>query len=139
MHHVGSTAVPGLAAKPVLDMVAGVGSLDRARAAVPVLAGLDYAHAEHRPAEALWFFRPSSSAEDLPARRCHLHLTEVGSDLWVERLAFRDALRGDPGLVREYEQLKQRLAEQAAGIADYTAGKRAFVARVLAAAGVLLA
>ncbi len=139
LHHVGSTAVAGLAAKPVIDMVAGVASLAGARAALPVLAELGYGHADHRPHEALWFFLPSTSAERLDERRCHLHLTAVGSDLWVERLAFRDALRADAGLAREYEELKLALAREADGIEGYTAGKRAFVARVLAGAGVALA
>ena len=137
IHHIGSTAVPGLAAKPVIDMVAGVGDLDDARAAIPVLAALGYEHANHRPHEALWFSKPVGS--DWPERTHHLHLTERGSDLWRERLAFRDALRTDPALLREYAELKQRLAVQEQDMARYTAGKRAFVVRVLAGAGVDLA
>ena len=66
-----------------------------------------------------------------------LHLTEPGSDLWRERLAFRDALRADPTLTGEYEALKLRLAEQhREDVGAYTAGKRAFVADVLAGAGI---
>ena len=64
-------------------------------------------------------------------------MTEPGSDLWRERFAFRDPLRADPELRAEYEQLKQELA--AAHPDDRvvsTAGKRALVGRVLAAAGI---
>jgi len=57
IHHIGSTSIPGLAAKPTLDMLAGVGDLDRARSAIGPLAGIDYVHAYHRP-RALWFYRP---------------------------------------------------------------------------------
>ena len=68
-----------------------------------------------------------------------LHLTRPGSDLWRERLAFRDALRVDPALVAEYEALKLGLAEaHPADVVAYTTGKRAFVGRVLAGAGVPL-
>ena len=68
-----------------------------------------------------------------------LHLTEPGSDLWRERLAFRDALRSDRALATEYEALKLWLAyEHREDGAAYTAGKRAFVVRVLASAGLQL-
>ena len=86
IHHIGSTAVPGLAAKPVLDMIAGVRDLDQAAAAIGVLSRLSYAHAPHRP-RALWFCKPASAGAARHAH--HLHLTEPGNDLWQERLAFR--------------------------------------------------
>lgn len=107
IHHVGSTAVPGLAAKPILDMIAGVRDLTEAASVIPVLRDLSYAHAPHRP-RALWFYKPASAGPH--QHTCHLHLTEPGSDLWRERLAFRDALRTDPDLARQYQELKQRLA-----------------------------
>jgi GrpB-like predicted nucleotidyltransferase (UPF0157 family) len=63
-------------------------------------------------------------------------LTEPGSDLWKERLAFRDALRADSALVADYAALKLRLAqEHPDDIEAYTAGKREFVGRVLASRG----
>jgi GrpB-like predicted nucleotidyltransferase (UPF0157 family) len=133
VHHIGSTSVPGLAAKPVIDMIAGVRDLAAAEAAVPLLAARSYVHAFHRP-RALWFHK-GTAGEQTHA----LHLTEPGSDLWQERFAFRDALRADPELRAEYQQLKRELA--AAHPNDgpaYTAGKRAFVARVLATAGITL-
>ena len=68
-----------------------------------------------------------------------LHLTEPGSDLWRERFAFRDALRADPELRAEYQQLKQELAAVHPDNGPaYTAGKRELVARVLATAGIRL-
>jgi GrpB-like predicted nucleotidyltransferase (UPF0157 family) len=63
----------------------------------------------------------------------------VAGDLWRERLAFRDALRGDRALAAEYEELKLRLArEHANDPRAYVAGKRAFVARVLGTVGITL-
>jgi GrpB-like predicted nucleotidyltransferase (UPF0157 family) len=135
IHHIGSTAVPGLAAKPVLDMIAGVRDLAEASAAISALSWLSYAHAPHRP-RALWFYKPAYAGA--AERTHHLHLTEQGSDLWRERLAFRDALHADPVLAWQYQELKMRLADSAGDIAIYTAGKRAFVAGVLAGAGIAL-
>ncbi|WP_246506879.1 GrpB family protein [Actinocrinis puniceicyclus] len=136
VHHIGSTAVPGLSAKPIIDMMAGVRDLTQARAAVPLLEEHGYRHAPHR-ATALWFHKPES--DQLRERTHHLHLTEPGSDLWRERLTFRDALRADPALRDEYQRLKLRLADaHGEDVKAYTADKRAFVSRVLAAHGVTL-
>ncbi len=133
IHHIGSTAVPGLAAKPIVDMMAGVGDLEEARAAYAPLREAAYHSTPHRPGIAHHFSKPSPSLGDVTHG---LHLTEPGSDLWRERLAFRDALRRDPALVAEYEALKLRLAaEHGAGVGGYTAGKRDLVARVLRDAG----
>lgn len=133
VHHIGSTSVPGLAAKPILDMLAGVADLDEASAAIAPLQQLGYVHAPHRP-RALWFFRPSRDAQTHA-----LHLTEPGSDLSEERLTFRDALRADASLTAEYAALKQQLAhEHPDDLAAYTQRKRGFVALVLAEHGVVL-
>ncbi len=133
VHHIGSTAIPGLSAKPILDMIAGVRDLGQAGTAIAVLSTLGYAHAPHRP-RALWFDKPPGTGAAQHTH--HLHLTEPGSDLWRERLAFRDALLADPALASQYQDLKRRLARSAVDVATYTSGKRGFVAAVLASAGV---
>lgn len=133
VHHIGATSIPGLAAKPIIDMIAGVRDLDEARAAYEPLRELSYVHTPHRPGIAHHFSKPSPRLSELTHG---LHLTEPGSDLWRERLIFRDALRDDPELVAEYASLKLRLAqEHVDDVAAYTAGKRDFVGRVLAGAG----
>jgi GrpB-like predicted nucleotidyltransferase (UPF0157 family) len=132
VEHIGSTSVPGLAAKPILDMMAGVHDLHSARDAIPVLTSHGYTHGQHRPAT-LWFHK-AQTENDLEHA---LHLTEPGSSLWRERLAFRDALRADPLLANQYQELKERLAADSADITAYTAGKREFVVQVLARAGVI--
>lgn len=137
VEHIGSTSVPGLAAKPILDLMAGIADLEQARAAVPALAARDYEAGSHRPHEALWFGKPAGTTQ-LSGRTHNLHLTQVGSDLWRERLAFRDALRADPDLRDEYAALKLRIAGRTDDVAEYTAQKRALVARVLARAGIPL-
>ena len=132
IHHVGSTAIPGVAAKPIIDMIAGVRDFEEARAAYASLGELSYVHAPHRPSIAHHFAKLSA---DVSETRFGLHLTEPGS-LWRERLAFRDVLRADDSLAAEYEALKRRLADAHRDDVDaYTAGEREFVARVLASAG----
>jgi GrpB-like predicted nucleotidyltransferase (UPF0157 family) len=136
IHHIGSTAIPGLAAKPIIDMMAGVHNLDDARAAFVPLSALAYVHTPHRPNIAHHFSKPSGRLSEVTHG---LHLTEPGSDLWRERLAFRDALRMDPALVAEYEALKLRLANEHRNDAvAYTTGKQEFVGRVLADSGITL-
>ena len=136
IHHVGSTAVPGLASKPIVDMIAGVRSLEEARAAFEPLQEHSYLYTPHRPGIAHHFSKPSIRLSEVTHG---LHLTEPESDLWRERLVFRDALRADRALAAEYEALKLRLAEEHEGdVAAYTAGKRAFVVRILATAEVEL-
>jgi GrpB-like predicted nucleotidyltransferase (UPF0157 family) len=131
IHHIGSTAIPGIAAKPIIDMMAGVRDLERARTAFDPLRDEFYLYAPHRPGIAHHFVKTS-----LQSVTHSLHLTEPESDLWRERLAFRDALRRDHALAAEYEALKLRLAQaHREDVAAYTRGKRAFVARVLAKAG----
>jgi GrpB-like predicted nucleotidyltransferase (UPF0157 family) len=133
VHHIGSTSVPGLAAKPIIDILAGVRDLEASRAAFEPLATLGYAWHEHRP-EAHAFFKPADGAQ--PTH--HLHLTVSGSDLWRERLAFRDALRADPALVEEYAAWKVEHADGTGPRDRYTAGKRPFVLRVLESRGIAL-
>jgi GrpB-like predicted nucleotidyltransferase (UPF0157 family) len=133
IEHVGSTAIPGVSAKPIVDMVAGVRDLDEARAAYGPLEAVGYVDEPHRPEIAHHFAKP---ALELAARRFNLHLTEPSSSLWRERLAFRDALRADPSLAAEYEALKLRLARRHADVRAYTDEKRGFVRRVLVGAGI---
>jgi GrpB-like predicted nucleotidyltransferase (UPF0157 family) len=132
VEHIGSTSVPGMPAKPVIDMMAAVADLDAGDRAQPLLAPLGYRRRPHR-VDAVLLERFDG---DAPTHS--LQLTVPGSDLWRERLAFRDALRADPALIAEYAQLKQRLLAEAGGRVYTARGKRGFVRRVLADAGIEL-
>jgi GrpB-like predicted nucleotidyltransferase (UPF0157 family) len=105
VHHVGSTAVPGLDAKPTIDVLVGVEDLASARGCFESLAELGYLYAPYRPEEMHWFCKPSPSR-----REFHLHLVPVDSSRFQDELAFRDRLRADPKLAREYAELKRSLA-----------------------------
>lgn len=127
IEHIGSTAVPGLSAKPVIDIMVPVRSLTHATPAIEALVSLSYCYFPYKRTEMLWFCKPS------PAYRTHhLHLVPAASNLWQQRLVFRNALRRDPVLVSEYEQLKVRLAAAHAQDREaYTEGKTPFIHAVL--------
>jgi GrpB-like predicted nucleotidyltransferase (UPF0157 family) len=127
VQHVGSTAVFGLAAKPIIDIMVGVNDLEAAAPCIDLLAGLDYCYAPYRPEVMHWFCKPS------PSRRTHhLYLIEQGSPEWRARLGFRDFLRAHPETAAEYESLKRRLAALYANDREqYTDGKGEFVRHVL--------
>lgn len=127
VEHIGSTAVPGMTSKPVIDIMAPVASLDESRPAIDRVATAGYVHFPYRPDVMHWFCKPS------PAHRTHhLHLVPFGSSLWTARLAFRDALRRHPALAAEYAQLKMELARRHRTDREaYTDGKTEFVDTVL--------
>jgi GrpB-like predicted nucleotidyltransferase (UPF0157 family) len=127
IEHIGSTAVPGLRAKPVIDIMAAVDSLDGSHDAIDAVRPLGYMWFPYRPEVMHWFCKPS------PAFRTHhLHLVPFGSRLWSERLAFRDHLRKHADVACEYAALKDHLAEQHCFDREaYTDAKSAFVERVL--------
>lgn len=129
IHHIGSTAVPGLDAKPIVDILAGVRSLDESKACFAPLAHLEYVYAPYLRDEMHWFCKPS------PGRRTHhLHLVPVGSERYRDELAFRDRLRADPQIANDYAALKQSLAERFRDDREaYTDAKGDFIRAVLAA------
>lgn len=127
IEHVGSTAVFGLAAKPVIDVMAAVESLEASRDAVVVLPEAGYHYAPYRPEVMHWFCKPGFSL-----RTHHLHLVPYRSLLWTERIAFRDCLRSDAKVASEYAELKHSLAEVHRFDREaYTEAKAPFIARVL--------
>lgn len=127
IHHVGSTAVPGLDAKPIIDILVGVESLAASRACFDRLAELDYQYAPYRTDEMHWFCKPSPSH-----RTHHLHLVSTGSMRYHDELAFRDALRTESETANAYASLKRTLAREHMNDREaYTAAKAAFIAAVL--------
>lgn len=126
LEHVGSTAVPGLAAKPIIDLLGGMRDLARARDAIPVLAGLGYEHTMSAR-WAHWFVRRSGG------RRTH-HLMLIAADgaRWSAHLAFRDHLRGHPAAAAEYAALKRELAERFGDDREaFTRAKGRYIAQVV--------
>ncbi|MGH9410734.1 MAG: GrpB family protein [Vicinamibacterales bacterium] len=123
IEHIGSTAVPGIAAKPVIDIMAGVSSLEASRPAIEAAATLRYCYFPYQPDLEHWFCKPS------PALRTHhLHLVPVGSAQWVRPIAFREYLRVHSDVAAEYEELKRGLALRFRLDREaYTDAKRPFI------------
>jgi GrpB-like predicted nucleotidyltransferase (UPF0157 family) len=131
IQHIGSTAVPGLAAKPLLDL--GVAAADAAAVAacVPRLTALGYTYRGDRGASQGHFFDIGPDH----ALRHYLHLMMIDQPGWQSYLRFRDYLRAHPAARDAYQQLKQDLAiRYAADRAAYSAAKTAFVEHILAQA-----
>jgi GrpB-like predicted nucleotidyltransferase (UPF0157 family) len=131
IEHVGGTAVPGLPAKPVIDIMVGVPDIERAGQAVAGLINLGYQYVPELESE-------------LPERRYfrrgapdtyHVHMVAVSSDFWEEHLLFRDYLRTHPQAAEEYGKLKRGLASRFRFDRDaYRAGKVPFIDTVVDAA-----
>ena len=127
IEHVGSTSVSGLCAKPVIDIMVGVHSLQHAKAAIPILTDNGYCYHPYKGDVMHWFCKPSPEI-----RTHHLHLVPFESELWFERLAFRDYLRNNDATAKEYATLKHQLAQQSGRDREqYTQAKTAFVSKVL--------
>lgn len=137
IEHFGSTAVPGLAAKPIIDMLVEVASLEAVhRTIAPILQDLGYEY----------FWRPRFTGServgytwfikrDARGRRTHhIHMLEKGAE-YRERLLFRDYLIDHPDAARRYESLKREAVEKHAhDRRAYAKAKRQFIDRVVAKA-----
>jgi GrpB-like predicted nucleotidyltransferase (UPF0157 family) len=133
IEHIGSTAIVGLRAKPVVDILAPVVSLEAAHAAIPLLEQDGWLFWPDDPNRAyrLWFLRPRPDA-----RTHHLQIVHYNDPNARALLLFRDALRADPALLHAYATLKDRLAKRYGSDRDgYSDAKSDFVRSVLHAVG----
>ncbi len=130
IEHFGSTAVPGLAAKPIIDLLVEIADADSARRnIVPILEGQGYdyfwrpAFGDDGPPFYHWFIKRDASGR----RTHHLHMVEGDSELW-DRLLFRDYLIAHPVVAAEYADLKIHLAAEHGGDRlAYTQAKSEFI------------
>ena len=130
LEHIGSTAVPGLAAKPILDLLGGLRRLEDYQSCLEPLRKLGYEYV-------------AEFSADIPDRRFfrkirgrhwthHLHMVEFDGATWRRHLRFRDLLRHDPALARRYVELKETLAARFGADRDrYTDGKTGFIEAAL--------
>jgi GrpB-like predicted nucleotidyltransferase (UPF0157 family) len=131
IQHVGSTSVPGLAAKPKIDIDAVLRSGELLAGAIALLTK-DQSYAYHGDpyGDRMWTFTISRGSHGV-----RLYLCEPGNQTHVRRILFRDWLRGHDEDAAEYAALKLRLAREACGDwKAYTGGKSAFVSRIVKAA-----
>lgn len=127
IEHVGSTAVPGMIAKPIIDIMFGVQSLKVSEPAIEKLVESGYKYWPYKADVMHWFCKPSDAF-----RTHHLHLVPFESPLWHERIAFRDLLRADQDVANQYAHLKLALARQHSTDREkYTAEKWPFIEKML--------
>jgi len=130
VEHFGSTAVPGLPAKPIIDILVEVASLEETKKhIVPIMEieGYEYfwrpAFGDDIPPYYAWFVKRNSEGK----RTHHIHMVEADSELW-DRLYFRDYLRQFPAIAKQYGDSKVRLSEQSPNDrVKYTEGKSEFI------------
>ena len=126
IQHIGSTSVPGLAAKPIIDIGIAVANFEEAARTVPPMESLGYRYLGENDIPRRHFFVRGEP------RTYHVHMNEIGSADWLRTTRFRDYLIAHSEARAEYADLKQRLAQQyATDPAAYHLGKDAFIRRVL--------
>jgi GrpB-like predicted nucleotidyltransferase (UPF0157 family) len=130
IEHIGSTAVPGLAAKPIIDILGGVTLLSEADALLDPLCAHGYetsAEFNGTLSDRRWLMRHAQGR-----RTHHLHLVVYGGESWIRHLQFRDVLRADAAIAARYERLKRDLAGQHRHDREaYTDAKAAFIKEVV--------
>lgn len=133
IEHIGSTAVPGLAAKPVIDILAGVRSISEAPRFIPALQDLGY---EYIPKHEAVFPQRRYLHKILNGRHTHhLHIVEPSSDFFKVQILFRDHLRRCPEDAARYADLKYRLALEFRNDREaYTDGKSQLIQEILQSA-----
>lgn len=130
IQHIGSTAIPGLAAKPVIDIMLGLRNLSDGKNIIKPLEDLGYIYWADNPNPEKMFF-----VKGMPPygkkRTHHVHVVQINGEFWQRRL-FRDYLRIHPQEAKIYEQLKRNLAAQFRDDREaYTQGKSDFVREIM--------
>lgn len=130
IEHIGSTSIPSLPAKPIIDIMTKVKDFSRSDEMVAVLSEHDWNYIPPSLDQREWrkyFVKVHNNK-----RVAHLHIVQEGSERWDEHLQFRNTLRNNPKLVAEYATLKKRLAHEFAGDREaYTEAKSEFIQKIL--------
>ncbi len=128
LQHIGSTAIPGIKAKPILDMLAGVAQLEKALLCKAPLEATGYDYIALAGIANDYVF-----GKGVP-RTHYLHVVKYGGAKWANHLCFRDRLRRDPELAQAYEKLKEELSRKFSDShAKYHDAKSKFINKVVAA------
>lgn len=129
IQHVGSTSVPGLAAKPVIDIAIGITAYPWPGAPIDAAVALGYEHKGEHGIPRRHYFRKGAP------RTHHVHVLELDSEQYTGHILFRDYLRGRPDVARQYEVLKRSLAGAVQGDhRAYEEGKADFIRDIIARA-----
>jgi len=126
IQHIGSTSIPGIAAKPIVDIAVAIVSFEAFDVHVPVIEKLGYIYrGEHGIPRRHYFVLGEP-------RVVHLHFLEISGEQWRDHLVFRETMRARPDLREAYMNLKRDLVKRFADDRDgYTAGKREFIRGII--------
>ena len=131
IEHVGSTSIVGLKAKPVIDILIAINSLDEIEEIEQLLIEYDYSNRGHQGVEDRYFF--AKGPED--ARSHYIHFVEKDNNTYINLLWFKRHLLKHPEYIEKYCELKQELASQySEDRKKYTAGKSNFITEVISLA-----
>jgi len=130
IQHIGSTAIPELSAKPIIDLAIGVRNLEEAKVLIPILKDFGYVYWDANPDTTKYFF-----AKGMPPfgskRTHHVHVMEVTHHDWLVRPLFRDYLKENLNAKKDYETLKLKLAAEFEQDREaYTSAKTAFIRKM---------
>jgi GrpB-like predicted nucleotidyltransferase (UPF0157 family) len=129
IEHIGSTAVPGLPAKPIVDLMVGVASDTDHDTVARRLAPLGYEDCGGAPGRRYLRSRAGN------AQHCNVQVMELESEVWRANLRFREHLRAHPGAARRYAEVKRRAAREAPTLLAYSKLKDDVIAELLAQPG----
>jgi len=134
IEHIGSTAVPNLGGKNIIDIMVGVNNLDEANECLSPLERIGYTDVSPQPApdNAEWYYCLGKGHH---SAGYHLHLVKFESEHWKKHIIFRDFLRKNPEIAKDYFNLKKELAAKyGTDRLGYTEAKSAFIELVIAKA-----
>jgi GrpB-like predicted nucleotidyltransferase (UPF0157 family) len=133
IEHIGSTSIKGLKAKPIIDILLGVKSIEEVQELIKALSNIEYEYVPKPELMDRRFFRKGLWGQGT----CHLHICEYNSKEWNDKCLFRDYLRINPQAADEYETLKEQLADRFQyDRQTYTKKKAPFIQKIIARAKV---
>ena len=126
IQHVGSTSIPNMSAKPIIDIAIAVSNFEEAITCISPLEQLGYVYRGENGIPRRHYFRKGNP------RTHHLHMCEITSQEWVNHLRFCDYLTQHPDKAKAYKALKQKLAQQYTNDREsYLKGKASFIEEIL--------
>jgi GrpB-like predicted nucleotidyltransferase (UPF0157 family) len=129
IEHIGSTAVAGLAAKPIIDLMVGLEDFSIADNVVPKIEALGYEYIQKY--EAVMPFRRFFIKEQGGIRTHQIHMVGIGGEFWERHILFRDYLRQNPGIAEQYASLKKELAgREWEDVNEYADAKTSFIKEI---------
>ena len=129
IEHIGSTSIEGMLSKPIIDIMVGLNNFSEADGLVPKIANLGYSYfpefEDVMPDRR--FFKKITNGQATH----HIHMVEINDEFWQRHLLFRDYLRNNPSIAREYAELKKYLAKQDWEVSnDFAKAKTEFIQRI---------